>query len=83
MTTSLIFGALWVIAATLTATLPMRLQFPPGLTLLLLAPPLLIWIALDTSPWITLACLAAFVSMFRRPLAYFARKGLARLRRKS
>lgn len=80
MTTSLIFAALWVIAATITATLPMRLQFPPGLTLLILAPPLLVWIGIDTNVWITLACVAAVLSMFRRPLAHFARRGLARLR---
>ena len=67
---SVIFAALWVICATVVALLPMRLQFPPGLALLIAAPCLLAWIAVDHGAWIFLAGLFAFVSMFRRPLIY-------------
>ena len=70
----LIFGALWIIAAAVTAMLPMRRQMLPGWTLLIAAPALLIWIGV-THGWMWLAFGAfAFLSMFRRPLIYFARK---------
>ncbi len=70
----LILGALWIIAAAVTAILPMRHQMAPGLTLLLSAPLLLVWIG-ATQGWTWLAFgLFALLSMFRRPLIYFARK---------
>ncbi|MBV1867685.1 MAG: DUF2484 family protein [Marinosulfonomonas sp.] len=65
---SLIAGAFWVIAATITALLPMRRQMAPGLVLLVLAPVLLIYIGYETSWWVTGLALAAFLSMFRNPL---------------
>ena len=76
MTTSLIAACIWALAATVTALLPMRLQFPPGIALLLLAPVLLVWLGRDHNPWIVAAAALGFVSMFRNPLIYFARKGL-------
>ena len=78
MTPSLIAACFWVLAATVTAFLPMRLQYPPGLTLLVLAPVLLVWIGTEHSIWIVLAATAGFVSMFRNPLIYFAKKALGR-----
>jgi signal transduction histidine kinase len=70
----LLLGCLWVVAAALTAMLPMRWQFPPGILLLIAAPILLGWIGY-THGWLWLAFgLFAFLSMFRRPLNYFARK---------
>ena len=74
MSPSLITACLWAIAGTMTAMLPMRLQYVPGLTLLIAAPALLIWIGFDQGPWIALAGTFAVLSMFRRPLMYFARK---------
>ena len=72
----LILGCLWVIAAALTAMLPMRLQRYPGLPLLLAAPVLLVWIGYEQG-WVWLAFgLFAFLSMFRRPLNYLGRKAL-------
>ncbi len=72
----LIFGALWIIAAALTAMLPMRRQMLPGFALLIAAPILLIWIG-ATHGWIWVAFgIFAFASMFRRPLIYFARKAM-------
>ena len=76
MTTPLIFGCFWVIGAAITAMLPMRRQMLPGIALLALAPPLLIWIG-AVHGWLWLAVgVFAFGSMFRRPLTYFARKAL-------
>ena len=76
MSGPLIIGALWVVAAAITAMLPMRRQMVPGLALLIAAPGLLIWIGL-THGWLWLAVgTFALVSMFRRPLNYFTRKAL-------
>lgn len=71
MSWSIICGSLWVLAATLTAFLPMRRQYVPGVTLLVLAPIVIIWLGIDFG-WVwSLAAFAAFVSMFRNPLRYF------------
>ena len=76
MSLPLILGCFWVLAATVTAMLPMRLQMPPGLLLLIAAPVLLVWIAL-VHGWVWLALgLAAFGSMFRHPLRYLLRKAM-------
>lgn len=74
--TPLILGALWVVAASITAMLPMRAQMIPGLSLLLAAPLLLIWIYRTQGVFWTAAGTFALLSMFRRPLTYFARKAL-------
>lgn len=77
--TALVFGALWVLAATAVAFLPMRRQFAPGLVLLAAAPLLLIWIGL-VHGWLWVGFgLFAFLSMFRRPLLYFARRALGQV----
>ena len=74
--TPLAFGAVWVLAATAVAFLPMRRQFAPGLVLLAAAPLLLIWIGL-VHGWLWVGFgLFAFLSMFRRPLLYFARRAV-------
>lgn len=76
--TPLVFGAVWVLAATAVAFLPMRRQFAPGLVLLVAAPLLLIWIGLEHG-WLWLGFgLFAFLSMFRRPLLYFARRAMGK-----
>ncbi|SPF76526.1 hypothetical protein ALP8811_01534 [Aliiroseovarius pelagivivens] len=78
MSPSLIAAALWAIAATIVALLPMRMQFPPGILLLISAPFLIVWIG-ATHGWVWAALgLAAFLSMFRRPLWYLARKAVGR-----
>ena len=76
MSLPLILGALWVIAGAITAALPMRLQRYPGIPLLIAAPALLVWIGWDHGFWWVAAGLFACLSMFRRPLNYFARKAL-------
>ncbi len=76
MSPPLILGALWVIAAALTAMLPMRRQMIPGIGLLIAAPVLLIWISMAHGwLWVALGTFA-FASMFRRPLLHFARRAM-------
>ncbi|WP_170331843.1 DUF2484 family protein [Ruegeria arenilitoris] len=74
MQLSVVFSALWVICATIVAMLPMRLQFPPGIILLICAPMLIIWLGFDFGWIISALAFAAFASMFRNPLRYYWRK---------
>lgn len=61
---------LWVFASATVAMLPMRLQYVPGV-ILLIAAPVLIFLIGQQVGWIpALLALAAFVSMFRNPLRY-------------
>lgn len=68
MSLSLILAALWVLAATGVAFLPMRYQYIPGIGLLIVAVPLLVFLGVQHNVWIVLAVLGAIISMFRRPL---------------
>lgn len=66
----------WVFASAVTAMLPMRHQYVPGISLLVAAPVLILVIGQQIG-WLPAAlALAAFVSMFRNPLRFI----LARLR---
>lgn len=76
MSPALTAAALWVLAATVTAFLPRARQFRPGVTLLVLAPPLLVWIGLSHGVLWALVGSAGFLSMFRHPLIYMFRKML-------
>jgi hypothetical protein len=78
VTAPLIAACFWALAATATAFLPMRAQMGPGIALLVAAPVLLVWIAATHGAWIALAGLVGFLSMFRNPLIYFARRALGR-----
>ena len=78
MSLSLISAAIWVLAVTVVAMLPMRLQWVPGVALLLVAPVLLGWMAVDHGPWGIVVGGLAFLSMYRRPLGYLARRILDR-----
>jgi len=75
---SLVLGGLWVIASAIVALLPMRRQYAPGLVLLLAAPVLLVFIGHQHGWLWTAFGLFAFVSMFRNPLIYLAKKALGR-----
>lgn len=76
--TPLVLGALWVVAASATAFLPMRRQMIPGLALLIAAPGLVVWIGLSHG-WLWAAFGSfALISMFRRPLRYFLLRALGR-----
>ena len=70
MSWSIIIAALWVLVATGTALLPMRRQFVLGVTLLLMAPVLIIWLGYDYGWGWSVAAFLAFASMFRNPLKY-------------
>lgn len=72
--TSIILSALWVLAATIVAFLPMRRQYGPGVALLVLAPVLIVWLGFDYGWWLAVLALLAFVSMFRNPLLYYVRR---------
>lgn len=75
----LMWAILWVLVATAVAMLPMRYQFAPGFILLLLAPVLIYQLGHDFGWLAAIAALAAFISMFRKPLAYYARKFTGRI----
>jgi len=69
-----IAAALWALAATGVAFLPMRFQYIPGAALLLAAPVLLIWLGRAHGAWVALAAALAVLSMFRRPLRHLWRR---------
>jgi hypothetical protein len=71
---SLLLALIWGLAATGVAFLPWRAQFPPGIALLIAAPPLIAFLGYQHGALAAIAGLAAFVSMFRNPLVYFWRK---------
>ena len=71
-----VMAALWVVAGTIVAFLPMRYQYAPGVLLLLLAPVLIYLIGREYGVIPAVAALIAFVSMFRNPLRYFAKRAL-------
>jgi hypothetical protein len=66
MMVSLVLGCVWVLAATGTVLLPVRLREVPGLGLLLAAAG---WLAMDHGAGLGLLAAAAVLSIFCRPLA--------------
>lgn len=74
MTLSAVLACFWVLAATLTALLPMKYQYPPGIVLLIAAPVLIIWIGYDYGWFIGLLGVIGFASMFRNPLIYYYKR---------
>ncbi len=78
MSLALTLACLWVLASAIVALLPYRMQFPPGIALLVLAVPLVIFVGISHG-WIWVAVvLAAVVSMFRNPLRHFWAKARGR-----
>lgn len=74
MTPSIIISALWVLAATATAMLPMKRQYVPGVSLLVVAPFLIIWLGYENGWWLSGLAALGFISMFRNPLRYLLAK---------
>ena len=75
MSLPLTLAALWAITACVTAMLPSRKNhWPAAYVLMTAAVPLLLFIAIQHGPWITLACLAAAASILRWPLIYALRR---------
>ena len=80
MSLSLLSACLWVLVATCVAFLPFRAQFPPGIVLLIAAPVLLVWLALDHGMLLAGVGVLGFASMFRNPLIYFAKRAFGQVR---
>lgn len=78
MSMPLVLGFLWVVAATIVAFLPMRMQVVFGFGLAISAIILIGWLSVTVAPWVGVVALAAFVSMFRRPLVYLVRRYFGR-----
>ena len=78
MSLPLVLGCLWVIAATGVAMMPMRVQYVPGVALLVVAPLLLVWIGMLHGWVAVVAGVFALVSMFRNPLRHIARRASGR-----
>ncbi len=74
MTLSAIAAIIWAFAATATAFLPMKRQYGPGITLLCLAPVVIVWLGVDYGLIVGILAAIGFVSMFRNPLIYFYRR---------
>ena len=74
MSAPVIAAALWALAVTAVAFLPMRRQYLPGGLLLLAAPGLLVWIGAAHGAWAGAAAALAVLSMFRRPLGHLWRR---------
>lgn len=72
----LVLAAIWALAATVTALLPMRLQVWSGIPLLVAAPVLLVWIGYEHGIWWVAIGLLAVLSMFRNPLLFLGRRAL-------
>jgi hypothetical protein len=61
---------LWVFASAICAMLPIRLQYVPAVILLIAALILIIMIGIQINPWVAIAAVVAFLSMFRNPLRF-------------
>lgn len=71
-----ITACLWVVASAITALMPMRRQYLPGVTLLLAAPVLIGWLWDEHGGVVGALALLGFLSMFRNPLIYFGKRAL-------
>ncbi len=74
MVYSVLFAGLWVVASTAVAMLPLRLQFPPGVVLFVIAPALIVWLGYDFGWFFAVLAFAAFASMFRNPIRHYWRR---------
>lgn len=74
MSLTLLLACLWVLAGTITAFLPMRVQLYPGVVLLVAAPVLIVMLGREYGVWVGALGALAFLSMFRRPLLYYLGK---------
>lgn len=74
MSLPVVIACLWVLASACVAMLPMRRQYIPGISLLIAAPFLIIWLGYTHGWWWVVVGLAAFGSMFRNPLIYMYRR---------
>lgn len=74
MAPSLIFAALWLLAANVMAVIPSRDNHWQRAYLLIgLGIPLLGWLTYENGPWVGLIALAAGGSVLRWPVVYLVR----------
>ena len=74
MSPSLIFVALWLLAANVLAMVPSKDNLWQRAYILIgLGIPLLGWVTYQNGPWVGLIALAAGASVLRWPLVYLAR----------
>ncbi|MEM7597806.1 MAG: DUF2484 family protein [Pseudomonadota bacterium] len=72
----IVICCVWVLASAAVAMLPMRRQYVPGVMLMLAAPVLIGAMALHYGSFLGVVALFAFLSMFRNPLIYMARRAM-------
>ncbi|MDJ0857547.1 MAG: DUF2484 family protein [Dinoroseobacter sp.] len=74
MPASLILACLWFVIAILIAFLPSKKQhWPQAYALMAVGAPILIWVFVQTGPWMGLVVLAGAMSILRWPVIYLGR----------
>lgn len=71
MSLSITLTALWAVAATTVALLPMQRQYLPGGALLLIAPGLIVFLGVQHGWIAATAGMLGLASMFRTPLRHY------------
>jgi hypothetical protein len=75
MSTPVILGLLWLVAANVIGMFPSRRgHWPAAYGLIAVGIPLLGWITYHAGPWVGLAFFAAGASILRWPLRFLARR---------
>ena len=71
---SIVSCCVWALLVSVTALLPLRVQYTPAIMLVIVVPFLLIFAGFEHGFGVVAIGLAAFVSLFRVPLLYVARQ---------
>ena len=71
---SIVSCCVWALLASVTALLPLRVQYAPAIMLAIVVPFLLIFLGFEHGLGAVALGLAAFVSLFRVPLLNVARQ---------
>ena len=71
---SIVSCCVWALLVSVTALLPLRVQYTPAIMLVIVVPFLLIFVGFEHGLGAVALGLAAFVSLFRAPLLYVARQ---------
>ena len=74
LSASVTYAVIWAILATAVAFLPVGRQYWPGVVLMAAAPIVIALLGVQHGWLPALGGLAAFFSMFRKPLRYYWRK---------
>jgi hypothetical protein len=71
---SIVSCCVWALLASVTALLPLRVQYAPAIMLAIVVPFLLIFVGFEHGLGAVALGLTAFISLFRVPLLYVARQ---------